>query len=195
MSNSNYSLVYKTVNLTDTRSISRINDLQAENTRLAHELVSWKDRARSDSVARQRAEKAATQLQTDLVESQRRARILKQEIVRLAQTTRHLRERAIRSGKQMTEALSALHKLREPIPVHPPLLTRTPPRGNLKFPLRITQLHTKFSRQFKGLHMILSNLKSFNFVFKELQYRCFSTFFATYETLQTGLHPFGWKGV
>jgi len=24
--------------------------------------------------------------------------------------------------------------------------------------LRITQLHTKFSRQFKGLHMILSNL-------------------------------------
>ncbi len=42
--------------------------------------------------------------------------------------------------------------------VHPPL-------GNLKFPL-----HTKFSRQFKGLHMILSNLfkvilhclKSFN---------------------------------
>jgi len=23
----------------------------------------------------------------------------------------------------------------------------------------------------------------------------FSTFFATYETLQTGLHPFGWKGV
>jgi len=82
---------------------------------------------------------------------------------------------------------------REPIPVHPPglhvhppLLTRTPPQGNLKFPLRITQLHTKFSRQFKGLHMILSNLKSFNFVFKEL---------ATYETLQTGLHPFGWKGV
>jgi len=153
-------------------------------------------------VARQRAEEAATQLQTDLVESQRRARTLKQEIVRLAQTTRHLRERAIRSGKQMTEALSALHKLREPIPVHPPglhvhppLLTRTPPRGNLKFPLRITQLHTKFSRQFKGLHMILSNLKSFNFVFKELQYRCFSTFFATYETLQTGLHPFGWKGV
>ncbi len=42
--------------------------------------------------------------------------------------------------------------------VHPPLLTCTPPRGNLKFPLRITQLHTKFSRQFKGLHMILSNL-------------------------------------
>ncbi len=88
---------------------------------------------------------------------------------------------------------------REPIPVHPPglhvhppLLTRTPPRGNLKFPLRITQLHTKFSRQFKSLHMIL---KSFNFVFKELQYRCFSTSFATYETLQTGLHPFGWKGV
>ncbi len=87
---------------------------------------------------------------------------------------------------------------REPIPVHPPglhvhppLLTRTPPRGNLKFPLRITQLHTKFSRQFKGLHMILSNLKSFNFVFKELQYRCFSISFATYETLQTGLHPFG----
>ncbi len=120
-------------------------------------------------MARQRAEEAATQLQTDLVESQRRARTLKQEIVRLAQTTRHLRERAIRSGKQMTEALSALHKLREPIPVHPPglhvhppLLTRTPPRGNLKFPLRITQLHTKFSRQFKGLHMILSNLKSFN---------------------------------
>jgi len=43
--------------------------------------------------------------------------------------------------------------------------------------------------------MILSNLKSFNFVFKELQYRCFSISFATYETLQTGLHPFGWKGV
>ena len=93
-------------------------------------------------------------------------------------------------------------KRREPIPVHPPglhvhppLLTRTLSRGNLKFPLRITQLHTKFSRQFKGLHMILSNLKSFNFVFKELQYRCFSTSFATYETLQTGLHPFEWKGV
>jgi len=56
------------------------------------------------------------------------------------------------------------YSFREPIPVHPPglhvhppLLTRTPPRGNLKFPLRITQLHTKFSRQFKGLHMILSN--------------------------------------
>jgi len=92
---------------------------------------------------------------------------------------------------------------REPIPVHPPglhvhppLLTCTPPRGNLKFPLRITQLHTKFSRQFKGLHMILSN---FSIVIlhclKELQYRYFSTFFATYETLQTGLHPFGWKGV
>ncbi len=119
MSNSNYSLVYKTLNLTDTRSISRINDLQAENTRLAHELVSWKDRARSDSVARQRAEEAATQLQTDLVESQRRAQTLKQEIVRLAQTTRHLKERAIRSGKQMTEALSALHKSSNELLVSP----------------------------------------------------------------------------
>jgi len=51
------------------------------------------------------------------------------------------------------------------------LLTHTPPRGNLKFPLRITQLHTKFSRQFKGLHMILSNL--FTVILhclKELQY-------------------------
>ncbi len=38
--------------------------------------------------------------------------------------------------------------------VHPP------PLGNLKFPLCITQLHTKFSRQFKCLHMILSNLST-----------------------------------
>ena len=43
--------------------------------------------------------------------------------------------------------------------------------------------------------VILHCLKSFNFVFKELQYRRFSTSFATYETLQTGLHPFGWKGM
>ncbi len=103
-----------------------------------------------------------------------------------------------------------VHSFREPLPVHPPGLHVHPPLhymytppGNLKFPLRITQLHPKFSRQFKGLHMILSNLstvilhclKSFNFVFKELQYRRFSTSFATYETLQTGLHPFGWKGM
>ncbi len=55
--------------------------------------------------------------------------------------------------------------------VHPPLLTCTPPRGNLKFPLRITQLHTKFSRQFKGLHMILSNLSTVILhCLKELQY-------------------------
>ena len=32
------------------------------------------------------------------------------------------------------------------------------PLRNLKFSLCITQLHTKFSRQFKNLHMILSNL-------------------------------------
>ena len=96
-----------------------------------------------------------------------------------------------------------VHSFREPLPVHPPGLHVHPPLhymytppGNLKFPLRITQLHPKFSRQFKGLHMILSN---FSLVIlhclKELQYRYFSTFFATYETLQTGLHPFGWKGV
>ena len=86
--------------------------------------------------------------------------------------------------------------LREPILVHPPLLTCTPSRGNLKFPLRITQLHNKFSRQFKGIHMILSNLSTVILhCLKELQYRCFSTSFATYETLQTSLHPFGWKRV
>ncbi len=44
--------------------------------------------------------------------------------------------------------------------------------------------------------MILSNLSTVILhCLKELQYRCFSTFFATYETLQIGLHPFGWKGV
>ncbi len=42
--------------------------------------------------------------------------------------------------------------------MYTPLCLHVHPRGNLKFPLRITQLHTKFSRQFKGLHMILSNL-------------------------------------
>jgi len=51
-------------------------------------------------------------------------------------------------------------KEREPLPVHPPSLHvhPPPPLENLIFPLRTTQLHTKFSRQFKGPHMILSNL-------------------------------------
>jgi len=40
----------------------------------------------------------------------------------------------------------------------PPFAYMYTPSGKLKFSLRITQLHTKFSRQFKGLHMILSNL-------------------------------------
>ena len=60
---------------------------------------------------------------------------------------------------------------RESIPVHPPglqihpLCLHVPPHRGISLP--ITQLHTKFSRQFKGLLMtfptvILHCLKSFN---------------------------------
>ncbi len=69
------------------------------------------------------------------------------------------------------------NRFRESLPVHlsdlhvhPSSLHVHPFSENLEFPLHITQLHIKFSRQFKSLHMISSNLftvilhclKSFN---------------------------------
>ena len=96
---------------------SRIDYLRTTNARLADELEDWRERAQTDSEARQRAEEKVEQLQMDLGGVQRYARKLEQRNIHLSSRVKYAERKAVRSTKGINKMLSILQKLSSEPPV------------------------------------------------------------------------------
>ena len=100
-----------------TEFTSKINQLKAENEKLASELSLYQGKAHAESLARHQAKEKSTRLEGKLSTTRVERGALHQKNILLSSTTEHLTKKMERSDREIKQAWSVLYKL-GPDPYH-----------------------------------------------------------------------------
>lgn len=93
-----------------------VSTLGEENTRLANELVHWKDQAHADMIAKEDAETEVKQLRRALNTIRNEVSRLQRPKAKWSSRARKFRNNALRSRRAVNKALSVLQTLRFEVP-------------------------------------------------------------------------------
>ena len=100
----------------DVSFVAKIEQLEAENSRLTSELNQWRDQAVRESELKGHAEEKVTQLQSTLQAAQTDIQQMRHEINNWALTADFFRKSTIQSCKGLNEAFLLLEKLKSELP-------------------------------------------------------------------------------